>query len=1036
MSRLLLTTSTVALAALLFTGRAAAQDCMPETPMDGDEVICVPSDDNNSPGSFDLLAHELSVTIDQTDNSLPYFLNFRGQNSTTIVNSNISDLFLEYLNPESDDTLVLNGNATLLEIDFAGGNNTLINRGFIDSSVSLLFGEGDDTFINDEGGSVEEDVFLRDGDNTFENRGTIDRAVDVQFGAGDDTLVFSASGENENDFFLGDGDNTISVFGEGVRSLIEAGNGDDYLIANSGSRLFGFVDLGDGDNLVEIATGASSSGNIRLGNGDNRLDIEEGGRLDGSVSFVAGDTSINIAGTFGDSGSISINEGNSLVSVTDGAVFAGVSRAFGEGQHQFALDGGTFTGEYLVFGNGNGLVDFEAAEVARGSILLGDGNDVATFTNSQVAENVFVNSGDGDDQVVIDGGLFGASIDLGVGNDTLIIESGTEFTGSADGGSAIFPETETDTLLLRAEGATLSQFNNFQTIEVDTGTEFRTGTGPGFLSNTIGNLSVLSGSLRNDIVVPLTGLTLATGVDISGAGTFLFQNGGTVSLPSMVTPSDSTTINGLPLLLVFEGADVDLTSTSTLNIGFLSTDDLDPLQTAGLPGLPGADEDPRFLANGLFIRDGALNLNGGALSLIANGSTQIFGEETISIATATEGITGSFGSTSITGNFLISDIRIDGTSLLVDIRSQIGANATLTTSAGLYAAYLDELSITSTQETTEDLIRDVLAVEDETALETLLRGLSAEPYASMDLINTSLAFSIKSAVGTGGTGRRRSYTDGRFEAWTAAFLDDTSQDGVIGGVSGADVEHRGGLVGAGYRISEQVTAGAFAGVSSFELDFTDLASQIDGDTFTFGGYARIDNGPVRASFMLARASGEADITRVVPVLDESVLGQTDLSATIASVDVAYDLPLATANIMISPLVGLTYVSSTRDETNEATNPVIQLEVDDQDTRFVFADLGVSFRPQTGLADNRVFPSVSGGYRYEVLGNDSETFARLAGENTSVLTPGLDAARGRGFVNAAIAGAITDAVSISIGYNGEFGDGLTRHNAQVGLVGRF
>ena len=566
-------------------------------------------------------------------------------------------------------------------------------------------------------------------------------------------------------------------------------------------------------------------------------------------------------------------------------------------------------------------------------------------------------------------------------------------------------------------------------------TEFDTGSIVEFdRPYSAGNIIVSSGDvfLGGNGFLSVNTLELVQGVSLNGNGRlefndpaepFILNNVINVGLPQgLLTPTPF--LGDVRPLTVFNN-DVILGRQSLLSIAFAASSDV-------------VSSDPFFIIdepifNTRFdVFQGSLQLDGGSLLLTPSGPTQIIGEESITIATASEGINGAFGSTSIAGNYAIDDIRIVNNALIVDIRSQIGANAALSTPAGVYAAYLDDLSVSTDQQATLDLVGDIIAIDDPVALEALLRGISAEPYAAIDQINTDLALSTKAALATVDA----RYQNGRFEAWTSGFVSRGDRDAASNGISGADTNIQGGFIGAGYQLTEEFTAGGFVGVTGFSQRFDTLGAAIDGDGFVFGAYARLNQGPLKADALLARSTGEADTSKSIPVLTETALAQTDIDAFIGSVDLAYELPCDCQGWAISPVIGLTYVSSERGEIEEQSAGALNLSVARQDTDFLFADAGLAIEPRTGLAGGVLYPSLKGGYRQEILGNDSETFAGLASEEDTILTPGLNIARGRGFINAGVRAQVAQGLTLSIVYDGEYGDSFTRHGGQAALTYNF
>ena len=644
--------------------------------------------------------------------------------------------------------------------------------------------------------------------------------------------------------------------------------------------------------------------------------------------------------------------------------------------------------------------------VVSGQVSLGRGEDLATLE----AGGVFTETGE----------LF-----LGSGDDTLIVEAGAVFEGVASGGGSRQDNDFgfEDTAIIRSANIDLSRLINFEIFEIDAGDAVSVRGGETFAAQSV---TLRSGSLDINGLFQASSLTLADGAGLSGLGAISGLNNGPLDIivNGVVSPGISRLVGGAPPLGVVDTSlditgDVTFASGSTLRIETVTGADL------------GADVgfESAIFADSIAV-DGAVTLEGGALEIVQAGDNRFVGETSLTVISATDGVSGNFGAVAAPMNAVLQGVRFVGGSVIVDLRSQIGgANASaLSTTAGVYAAYLDEVSLTTEDAGTISFVQDLLAIEDVELLDAALTGLSAAPYASMDLINIETGFALRGAVEQAIAAQRPK--GGQFYAWATGFAVAANQNAGRG-PSDTDIDVQGGLIGGGYALSDSAAIGAFIGVTNLSQEFSALPATVDGDGFVFGGYASLNRDNLSASLLLARSTADAQTSKAIPVLMETASGETDVNAVIGAVSFAYDF-FRGDNIAFGPLANVTYISSTRGEFTEFGAGGANLITDDQDTAYLFGEIGAHIHTRDALAFG-LRPYARGGLRYEALGNDSITAAGLAAEEDRALTPGVNAARANGFVAVGASAEVATGVLISLGYDGAFGDGLTRNRGTANLT---
>ena len=883
-----------------------------------------------------------------------------------------------------------NGGRDLARIILTGANIQLINEGSMDETDVLLAGPGDHIFENFGRLGISISSFRMGGDeSTFINHEGALVTDDLFLSSSEVSRVI-----NDGDFSSGD----IYFFGE-VESLVEnsgrfaknvrGGERNDIFRNLNGGNVFSesrepaLISLEGGNDVVEIHAGSTTSTDVSFdfGAGEDEL-IGQGGTVSADFFFGAGDDKATISG-----GSYS----STII--------------FDSGDDEADISGGTFD-----------LSTF---------FRFDDGNDRLMVSGGEL--EAFIDMDSGNDTVEISAGAFigpNGVVALADGDDILIIEAGSSFTGRASGG--FLGETNGDLLIIREPGVDLTRFSGFEVTELDTGTIYKVPSG--LVSLSTGQLNVRSGGFIVDRLTFLNGLNVAPEASLSGNGSLRFRSSASAIMSIEGTFQPGLTAEEMSPFtdntLDIENGDVTLTSKSKLEVTVIEGVSADRLLTAPTT------------ANMLRVSNGGLTLEGGALVITPVTSTGLIGSTEVTIATATDGITGAFGSVSVAGRLVVEGVTIDGTDLIVELRSKLDPLGRLSMAAGTYANYFDDLSAAPEDEETLEFIADLFDIETDEELETALRGLSAEAYASMDLINIDIATAVTSAVSIKDRQRTMIDPDRGLSAWASAFAGRSSQDGGNTDTSGADIDTDGGLIGIAYAVGDGIEVGGFIGTTSSDMSFDDFGATIDVSGELAGLYLTAERGKADLDLVLASMSSDVETTKPIPVLDDIAFGQTDLSAYVAALTVDYRLLSNSSGLNITPYLGWTYIASERGQINEVNAGPGNLITLEQDTKFLFSEIGAEVSTAYHVGDFGVSPTVKVGYSYEAYGHDSETFAALADEDLQVRTQGLNPIRGRFVVDAYVDGEISDGVSLRVGYNGEFGDGLSRFSGQVALKALF
>ena len=274
------------------------------------------------------------------------------------------------------------------------------------------------------------DTLIADESDNWINGNQGNDMIDV--GAGNDTVhggkdndtVFSSAGNdwingNKGDDFLDGSEGTDTLYGGQNGDTLQGQSGNDWLSGNLGSD---FLDGGegtdtlfggqDGDTLQGGSDNDEVFGNIGadLIEGNEANDLLHGGQNNDTVSGNQGNDTL-----YGDMGNdiVDGNEGNDLI--------------FG-GEGDDTLDGGEGDDE-LTGGNGNDLL----LGAEGNDTLTGEAGNDRFVLSSGVGSDLITDFTDGEDIIVLDGGLTFDQLTLTQNNGSTLIELNSELLATLDG---------------------------------------------------------------------------------------------------------------------------------------------------------------------------------------------------------------------------------------------------------------------------------------------------------------------------------------------------------------------------------------------------------------------------------------------------------------------------------------------------------------------------------------------------------------------------------------------------------------------------
>ena len=199
-------------------------------------------------------------------------------------------------------------------------------------------------------------------------------------------------------------------------------------------------------------------------------------------------------------------------------------------------------------------------------------------------------------------------------------------------------------------------------------------------------------------------------------------------------------------------------------------------------------------------------------------------------------------------------------------------------------------------------------------------------------------------------------------------------------------------------------------------------------------------GPIDLDFMVGGGAGKMESRRFVEIGNPATftaLSEAEWMAYEGHGTIRASMPLTTGFLTITPQAGVTYVGIAEDGYEESGGgPAIDYRVDDVFSQRLWGDVGVEVAANWRLRGDSVFsPRIYAGYRANLLDDEAErTVAFVSGGAPFTL---MDEGVGDGGPVFGVGFDATNGFStISIGYEGEFGDQIERHSLNAAIRFRF
>jgi uncharacterized protein with beta-barrel porin domain len=403
-------------------------------------------------------------------------------------------------------------------------------------------------------------VLSVDQNSTITNEGTLSLSGGAGSGTNRGAAMLGATNGNALINAAGATITTTGAFNDGM-----AANGSNNTLTNNGT----IATAGPNAYGMSAAWGQTNSGqtsNMLINTGA----VSTSGSNARATSILGGNGTINNSGTLSATGTSS-------------------NAAYLQGNNDQFINSGTVTvsgaGANAVFSNTVGST-FTATiqNLVGGQITSQAGSAIVTLNGN----TTIINAG------LVQSGV-GTAITMGNGNDSLVLQTGSNIIGTANGGGG------SNTATLQGTGTASNQFVNFQSLVMQ-GAAW-TWAGSGAFTSAL----VQSGMLEVDgSIAASSGLTVNAGATLTGTGTVgstTINSGGTLAPGNAANPTGTLAVAGN---LAFQSGAIYLVQVATSVASSINV--------SGVATLGGATVNAAFANGGYISRQYAIVTAAGGVS--------------------------------------------------------------------------------------------------------------------------------------------------------------------------------------------------------------------------------------------------------------------------------------------------------------------------------------------------------------------------------------------------------------------------------------
>jgi len=866
--------------------------------------------------------------------------------------------------------LFFSGEVTFDNLQVSDGSELAVENDIVDVDLTV----GDDSVLDIS--ESTEVTYTEDGATGVQSDGngaTIANSGQV-VSSGDDSTTVGIDGQSAvviNDGnIISEGDNSTTVSVTGEENTIQ--NNGDMTSTGNGATVIALTSLdsvvvNDGDVL---ATGDDSTA-IAIDGEDNNVTNNEGQSMiaegNNSTAVSVGGQGNNIAndGTVGTSGNNSNavevrGNGNSVSNTSDNTIYT-------EGENS---DGIVISGEDNSVINTGTIRTTDLTSVAvRFDTLTGTVSSFEnTATGTVVSAGTAIQGGNGNEVVRNAGHIIG-DIDLGAGDDLMVVTDTASHQGSLSGGMGL------DVLQQDITGeALILETDGFETL-------LKTGSGTLAIDRDISEfdtVAIAGGSAVLEDATLFANIEIAETAVLAGNGVIV----GDVMSAGIMTPGSS--IGSIDII-----GDLTLAPQSVVVMEYSATDN-DQIHIMGAAGVDGT------------------------LALVP-ADTNFSGRASGTLITATEGITGRFQLARESQNpnlrarleYLTGEVGFS-------IETALGTGLDLTASERRMAQYLSNL--VNDNELSASHSSRVADLINSHGDELTLQLAQASPQMYADSVNMVEQRSLSNSsvlqnvlFEADGTGFWADYT----------YQDANLSDVKNRGRADQEVMTRGFTAGFNASLSDTVDLGIYAATGKDRSYHRDLRSRLHGDTQLFGAYAVVKYSGLNVGLAIDRQTTDWDASRAMG----SIRYSGDSGAETWSLHAAASYFFQTGDDHgFTTTAAFTAIDSDLAQFDEVAGNGLEWSIADRNHKASWTSLGVRW---DGFTDKIISPFIKLNWQRQLNGNAHQVSGRL-GDGTTQL--GYDGIRlGKSAVNYGIGlrSTLNERVSLSFEYEGSEGDGLER-----------
>ncbi|KAA0950570.1 autotransporter domain-containing protein [Pseudomonas sp. ANT_H14] len=693
--------------------------------------------------------------------------------------------------------------------------------------------------------------------------------------------------------------------------------------------------------------------------------------------------------------------------VIQGVGAGGVDKnGFANGSEGIALGGG------YVFNGVGALVSG-----ANNAILVDDGSDGSGLTATTLENHGTLQGLDGYGvkfvgefaDTVINAGLIsgsnGLALDLGGGDDSLILRNGSRFIGVVDGGTGYDRLTMDD-----ATGASFGDSRNFEWLNVKQGTWTLTGSG-----DFSDGGEIFSGAK----LINQGGISGNMTVDEGG----VYAGGGSVA--SLLVKGTLQTNTALGTATITR--DLTMTSGSTLAYGVNADGSSAPIKVGGTANLngatlavnPGSGTYP-WQSHYTVLQAGSIN---GSFAKVT--SDYAFLTPTLDYSATQVGLTYTrndvaFNQLASTGN---------GTSAANSLASLGKNNAlynallnTTNTSAG---AAIEQLAGSSTANLTSATLGASAQVGGSMLAAMHQLGGGAGLLVGLDQQDTP----VLAASGVPAAARNLNDPNAQGRLWLQGIGSYGKLDGDHAS-DGLTQRTKGSVLGADWALNPEWRVGVLGGYSKTDLDTTGVDGSVD--SWHAGVYAMRQSGPLALRLGAAYSGHQGDSKRTVAFngFSDRPKGDYDANSQQAFVELGY--AMGSGRLSAEPFANLGYQRYHRDSYNEKGGAAA-LHVDGQTQDNVSSTFGLRLAHLSQLENGiSLTPRASAGWKHTYGDVDSSTRQAFLMGGTGFNVEGSALDRDSLMLEAGLDVGLSARHTIGVGYSGEIGSNSRNH----GVMGQW